>query len=131
MNKFCTHRLFMSDYSPLASLPLVPGRVFYAPQVSQFLSYPSFPSQGAFCQDFSRRSATACHSPLLPTFFNPSCHSGISSLSEIFAFSLCFGKGGSSQAKMFWSFSPRNVPNSQSPFLRRARLFASSLPRCM
>ena len=28
-------RLFMADYSSLATLPLVPGRVFYAPQVRQ------------------------------------------------------------------------------------------------
>ena len=31
----CVHRLFMADYSSLATLPLVPGRVFYAPQVKQ------------------------------------------------------------------------------------------------
>ena len=28
-------RLFMADYSILTTLPLVPGRVFYAPQVTQ------------------------------------------------------------------------------------------------
>ena len=29
------YRLLMADYSSLASIPLVPGRVFYAPQVGQ------------------------------------------------------------------------------------------------
>ena len=28
-------RLFVADYSSLATLPLIPGRVFYAPQVRQ------------------------------------------------------------------------------------------------
>ena len=34
-------RLFMADYSSLATLPLVPGRVFYAPQVRD-TSVPQF-----------------------------------------------------------------------------------------
>ena len=29
-------RLFMADYSSLASLPIIPGRAFYAPQVIQY-----------------------------------------------------------------------------------------------
>ena len=32
-SEICQKRLFMADYSSLARLPLVPGRVFYAPQV--------------------------------------------------------------------------------------------------
>ena len=32
-SEICQKRLFMADYSSLATLPLVPGRVFYAPQV--------------------------------------------------------------------------------------------------
>ena len=33
MRQLSTQRLFVADYSALANIPLVEGRVFYAPQV--------------------------------------------------------------------------------------------------
>ena len=83
-SSFHTCRLFLADYSSLATLPLVPGRVFYAPQVrrQQALTPKAIDcSSGGSGQDFSRKPGVVGNPPLLPALNHPPRHSGLHHLS--------------------------------------------------